>query len=818
MTAKADPSPADLPGLVSWFSRGTENLPDQDIPAAEFVFAIRNGQYRREIKQIRDRFKRAFDRTNGNNEAAKKTVGAAKNRLPAVTFSGVFGVRSEEQFQKHSGLLQADCDLLGERLPELREVFKADPHVYALFVSPTGDGLKAIYRGPVCPDKKTHAAAQNTVAAHIKKLCGLEIDHLIDLSRLCYASYDPEAWLNEQAIELPIDPVCPAPTPNATSDRPTASNANLTTRQQLAVQILGPVRWENGETGFCDCPGKTRHTNPDREKDCQVWINGVPSIKCMHTSCAPIVDGVNHSLRSAVAKAEWAPQAQAAPADTLTASADIRGFIVRTLLGKDAAFQQRQQIADAVVAEISKAGRLYHHAELRDFDTAMYFHSGRNRLERIRSDSFQSWLSDWLAINRADNLFRHVQAAIETAALSSTAASAIIPASYWHATPEAVYLSNGDGQLVCVTARGLELCANGKDGVLFAAGKTLRPWSVKDRPADPFETCRLFRDTRAAATHGKHVLRIWTYSLPTNPRCKPPLCLSGDVGSGKTRLAAGIAELYGLPFNAQKVEESSEADFWPTLDNGGLVCFDNADTRSRWLADALACASTGGSNQRRRLYTNLELVTLRANAWLAVTTANPTFANDAGLADRLLLVRTHRAEGDTSDSALSDEIQANRDAALVHVAETLAAAFRDTEPTPGGLNARHPDFAAFGVRIGRALNREAETVAALRSAEADKSAFCVENDAIATALLAYVNTAGTFTGTAADLLPHLVEIDGELREQTSAKRLGKRLTALWPHLAKVFGTVRREINRKGFNVFTLIAKPADFAEFQTAIS
>jgi hypothetical protein len=160
-------------------------------------------------------------------------------------------------------------------------------------------------------------------------------------------------------------------------------------------------------------------------------------------------------------------------------------------------------------------------------------------------------------------------------------------------------------------ARGLELCDNGTDGVLFAAGKTLKPWNVAAMPADLFETCRLFRDARTAAKHGKDLLRAWVYSLPTSPRCKPPLCLAGEIGSGKTRLAAGIAELFGVPFNAQKVEESSEADFWPALDNGGAVCFDNADSRTRWLAEALACAATGGSQQRRRLYTNTPLPDLR---------------------------------------------------------------------------------------------------------------------------------------------------------------------------------------------------------------
>lgn len=59
----------------------------------------------------------------------------------------------------------------------------------------------------------------------------------------------------------------------------------------------------------------------------------------------------------------------------------------------------------------------------------------------------------------------------------------------------------------------------------------------------------------------------------------------------------------------------------------------------------------------------------------------------------------------------------------------------DAEPTPGGLNQRHPDFAALAVRIGRAIGREAESIHALKSAEQDKSFFCLENDTIATAFV-----------------------------------------------------------------------------------
>jgi hypothetical protein len=80
------------------------------------------------------------------------------------------------------------------------------------------------------------------------------------------------------------------------------------------------------------------------------------------------------------------------------------------------------------------------------------------------------------------------------------------------------------------------------------------------------------------------------------------LVLTGTVRSGKTATARGIAELFGLPFLAAKVEESNEADFWPGVNAGGLLTIDNADTRCRWLADALSSASTGGCSQRRKKY------------------------------------------------------------------------------------------------------------------------------------------------------------------------------------------------------------------------
>ena len=509
------------------------------------------------------------------------------------------------------------------------------------------------------------------------------------------------------------------------------------------------------------------------------------------------------------ASPEWKPQA--AQLETVASStapsfdevtAWIRGKTLSTLADKESLPTVKNSIvAKHVVYALAQIGRFYFHADLRDFASALFFNAYTKRLERIRSDVFLSWLSNWLVINRASGLFKYVSSEVETAALSSAHTTGILPEAYFAARPSALYLSNGDGQAVRITGDAVATVDNGTDGVLFAAGRTLQPWRLVD-PRDAFETCAIFRNAHSSAEHGRTLLQLWLYSFATMPRSKPPLGAIGEIGCGKTRTLKGVAELYGFPFRAAKVEEQLEPNFWPNVNEGGLFILDNADTKCRWLADAVAAAATDGCSQRRKLYTNSETVTLRANAWLAITAANPTFGNDAGLADRLLVVRMARRDGDeSSDAALTDEILANRDAGLSHLAKTLRIAMADTAPTPAGLNKRHPDFAAFAVRIGRALGRESEAVAALSAAEADKSAFCLENDTIGAALIAYLRTAQSFHGTAAELVPKLVEMDGDLAERLSAKRLGKRLAAIWPHLQSALAMAKREQNRASVTEF-----------------
>lgn len=460
----------------------------------------------------------------------------------------------------------------------------------------------------------------------------------------------------------------------------------------------------------------------------------------------------------------------------------IRSTLWKLSQEKIPSTELNRKTATAVVEWMHRRGRFYYHKDLRDFSSVMFFDADRKLLLPVQSDAFLAWLSDALAINRAERVFSFVTAAIQDEGLSPRS-TAIIPAVYWAATKEHFFLSCGAGRMAKIGPDSVTMTDNG-DGALFPYGSTLAEWTYTKDGVNPFEACTLFRDMQTAAPHGKDLFQMWGISLPSDPPCKPPVCPTGPVGSGKTKVVRGVYELYGIPERITAVTKNGEADFWTAQDGGGLVCFDNADTRVDWLPDALAAAATGGSSEKRKLYSDSDRVTLRARAWTAITSACPSFASDAGLADRLLVVRLNRRTGQTAEGKLTEEITAARDAGLSWICQTLSKAMADKLPIPSGLNKRHPDFAAFAVRIGRAIGREEAFVNALRSAEMDKSRFALENDQAGALLLELITTG--FEGTTAELLQLFTAADPSLDGKLSPKRLGKKLQTLWPHIEGVF--------------------------------
>lgn len=74
--------------------------------------------------------------------------------------------------------------------------------------------------------------------------------------------------------------------------------------QQIAEELLGQIDWVDSTSGFCACPGIALHTGGDSPRDCQVFIEGAPTIHCFHDSCSGIVAEANLKLRRAIGSNE----------------------------------------------------------------------------------------------------------------------------------------------------------------------------------------------------------------------------------------------------------------------------------------------------------------------------------------------------------------------------------------------------------------------------------------------------------------------------------------------------------------------------------
>jgi len=130
-----------------------------------------------------------------------KEADALKAQLKGFTPSGVFSAsRSEEHLQDYSQVICLEYDgLTQEDLERTYEQVVATPYTYMAFVNPQGNGLEVFVQ--VDSTKENHAMAFQQVASHYEVVTRKKSkDTGEDLTCFCPVSYDPDAYLHDQAL------------------------------------------------------------------------------------------------------------------------------------------------------------------------------------------------------------------------------------------------------------------------------------------------------------------------------------------------------------------------------------------------------------------------------------------------------------------------------------------------------------------------------------------------------------------------------------------------------------------------------------------
>lgn len=156
--------------------------------------------FHREVDVVLNRIKNGSSKQlveDIQKEADKSSRNELKKSLPAICFSGVFTKRLDNSIVEHSGLICLDFDgyTTKKEMNAEKIALTADEFVFAVFISPSGDGLKVLVKIPQDIDnhvKYFNALERHFNSAHFDKTSK-------NISRACYESYDKDIYVNKES-------------------------------------------------------------------------------------------------------------------------------------------------------------------------------------------------------------------------------------------------------------------------------------------------------------------------------------------------------------------------------------------------------------------------------------------------------------------------------------------------------------------------------------------------------------------------------------------------------------------------------------------
>lgn len=125
----------------------------------------------------------------GNDDLVK----AEKGKLPAIMFNGIFNERKNEALISGTGLMILDFDDVKDGF---EDELKGNKFVFGYWKSPSGNGFKALLKIPVVKSDADFKSYFYAVQHHFP----LVDPSGKDVARLCYFSFDPNIFINEDAV------------------------------------------------------------------------------------------------------------------------------------------------------------------------------------------------------------------------------------------------------------------------------------------------------------------------------------------------------------------------------------------------------------------------------------------------------------------------------------------------------------------------------------------------------------------------------------------------------------------------------------------
>jgi hypothetical protein len=394
--------------------------------------------------------------------------------------------------------------------------------------------------------------------------------------------------------------------------------------------------------------------------------------------------------------------------------------------------------------DLAERGKFYH-----EFSHGYFFFEAEKRLIPLDDrDQQLSCLLERYGLNPVEKTCEYVKEAMHIEALSRGQPSRVHRLCWYDRQSFTLYFYNHANQIYRITDESVELVDNGTDGVLFLSDPRNEPFELV-----PFEdlgdlfhqhvTSGINFDAggRLSVADEQLLFEHWFLSIffgsvqPT----RTLLAFIGPKGSGKSFTLRRIGLLlYGPNFEVKNLP-ATEGDFDAIVTNAYYAAFDNADSKVRWLPDRLAVCATGGTVDKRVLYTTNTLVSYPINVFIGLTSRTPYFNRD-DVADRLLVFHLCRfGDGQyRGEDELKTEVLRHRNRILTGVVRDLQeciASLRQTDGKTYTTSFRMADFATFCLRMAEGKGTTEAMGDLFNRMAGGQSAFTLEGDCFVELLL-----------------------------------------------------------------------------------
>jgi len=351
-----------------------------------------------------------------------------------------------------------------------------------------------------------------------------------------------------------------------------------------------------------------------------------------------------------------------------------------------------------------------------------------------------------------------------------------------------LYVSSYDGQAWRLNGETIEQVPNGQ-GVLF----------LDDDGGEPIENVEvgphhellptLIDDLNfTAETQGKltakaqrDLLAAWLHTVPFGDLfpAKPLLLLEGEMRSGKTIAVQRFQTLLTGKSRPLIIGKKDEEDFGvQLLGSAPIAHLDNMDSEVAWLRDAICAYATAGGWRKRKKFTDTDVIDIRPQCFVAITSGNPVTFRRTDVADRCLILRLEQRKTTTDPEGLLEYVKNNRGRLfgewLYNVNKVLAIV--KTIKTDGYTH-RMAGFARFFNACHAALGFEGEH--ALDAAQAERDMLITEDDPLVDLLDRWLERSANVgreincNDLYAELAPMAMSAQNPFYE--SARQLGQRL-------------------------------------------